>query len=82
MNVILTIVLAVQMLSAVVMVGLVLVQHGKGADMGAAFGGGGGRTTGLSNTFIGTNTGLVNTIGANNNFIISKIKMTFLEKVV
>ena len=34
-----------------------------------AFGGGGGRTTGLSNTFIGTNTGLVNTIGANNNFI-------------
>jgi preprotein translocase subunit SecG len=42
MNVILTIVLAVQMLTAVVMIGLVLVQHGKGADMGAAFGGGGG----------------------------------------
>ena len=42
MSVLLTIVLAVQMLSAIVMVGLVLVQHGKGADMGAAFGGGGG----------------------------------------
>lgn len=42
MNVILTIVLAVQMLTAIVMIGLVLVQHGKGADMGAAFGGGGG----------------------------------------
>jgi preprotein translocase subunit SecG len=41
MNVILTIVLAVQMLSAIVMIGLVLVQHGKGADMGAAFGSGG-----------------------------------------
>ena len=41
MNVILTIVLAVQMLSAIAMVGLVLVQHGKGADMGAAFGSGG-----------------------------------------
>ena len=41
MNVILTIVLAIQMLSAIVMVGLVLVQHGKGADMGAAFGSGG-----------------------------------------
>ena len=41
MNVILTIVLAVQMLTAVVMIGLVLVQHGKGADMGAAFGSGG-----------------------------------------
>ncbi len=41
MNIILTIVLAVQMLAAVVMIGLVLVQHGKGADMGAAFGSGG-----------------------------------------
>lgn len=42
MNVMLTIILAVQMLTAIVMIGLVLVQHGKGADMGAAFGGGGG----------------------------------------
>ena len=41
MNVILTIVLALQMLTAIVMIGLVLVQHGKGADMGAAFGSGG-----------------------------------------
>ncbi|MRD47866.1 preprotein translocase subunit SecG [Caenimonas koreensis] len=41
MNVILTIVLAVQMLSALGMIGLILVQHGKGADMGAAFGSGG-----------------------------------------
>lgn len=41
MNVVLTIVLAVQMLSAVGMIGLILVQHGKGADMGAAFGSGG-----------------------------------------
>ncbi len=42
MNAILTIVLAVQMLTALGMIGLILVQHGKGADMGAAFGGGGG----------------------------------------
>lgn len=41
MNVVLTILLAVQMLSAIAMVGLILVQHGKGADMGAAFGSGG-----------------------------------------
>ncbi|WP_157264556.1 preprotein translocase subunit SecG [Azohydromonas aeria] len=34
------IVLAVQLLSALAMIGLVLVQHGKGADMGASFGGG------------------------------------------
>jgi preprotein translocase subunit SecG len=37
----LTVVLAVQMLSALGMIGLILVQHGKGADMGAAFGSGG-----------------------------------------
>jgi len=36
-----TLILVVQMLSALVMIGLVLVQHGKGADMGAAFGSGG-----------------------------------------
>jgi preprotein translocase subunit SecG len=41
MNVVLTVVLAVQMISALAMVGLILVQHGKGADMGAAFGSGG-----------------------------------------
>ena len=40
MSIILNIVLAVQMLSALVMIGLILVQHGKGADMGAAFGSG------------------------------------------
>jgi preprotein translocase subunit SecG len=41
MNIILTLVLTVQMLSALGMIGLILVQHGKGADMGAAFGSGG-----------------------------------------
>ncbi len=40
MNVMLTVLLAVQMMTALAMVGLILVQHGKGADMGAAFGGG------------------------------------------
>ena len=41
MNIVLNIILAVQMITAVVMIGLILVQHGKGADMGAAFGSGG-----------------------------------------
>ena len=41
MNVFLTILLAVQMIAALVMIGLILIQHGKGADMGAAFGSGG-----------------------------------------
>lgn len=40
MNVMLTIVLAAQMLAALAMIGLILIQHGKGADMGAAFGSG------------------------------------------
>lgn len=41
MNYLITTLLAVQMLSALVMIGLILMQHGKGADMGAAFGSGG-----------------------------------------
>jgi preprotein translocase subunit SecG len=41
MSVVVTIILTVQMLSALAMIGLILVQHGKGADMGAAFGSGG-----------------------------------------
>ena len=41
MNVLVNVILVVQMLAAVGMIGLVLVQHGKGADMGAAFGSGG-----------------------------------------
>ena len=40
MNFVVNIILAVQMISAVAMIGLILIQHGKGADMGAAFGGG------------------------------------------
>ena len=40
MNVLLTLVLVVQILTALGMIGLILIQHGKGADMGAAFGSG------------------------------------------
>jgi preprotein translocase subunit SecG len=35
-----TLLLVLQLLTALVMIGLVLIQHGKGADMGASFGGG------------------------------------------
>jgi len=41
MNFFLTLLLVVQILTALGMIGLILVQHGKGADMGAAFGSGG-----------------------------------------
>ena len=40
MNLILNIVQVVQLLAALAMIGLILVQHGKGADRGAAFGSG------------------------------------------
>ncbi|MEB0164917.1 preprotein translocase subunit SecG, partial [Glaciimonas sp. CA11.2] len=40
MNSVLTIIVVVQVLSALTIIGLVLLQHGKGADMGAAFGSG------------------------------------------
>jgi preprotein translocase subunit SecG len=40
MQALLTIVVVVQLLTALVMIGLVLIQHGKGADMGASFGSG------------------------------------------
>lgn len=42
-----TVVLLLQVISALAMIGLVLVQHGKGADMGASFG------TGASGSLFG-----------------------------
>jgi len=40
MQVWMSVIVAVQLLTALGLVGLVLMQHGKGADMGASFGGG------------------------------------------
>lgn len=40
MNILLTVIIVVQVLTALIIIGLVLLQHGKGADMGAAFGSG------------------------------------------
>lgn len=40
MNSLLAIVIVIQVVTALVIIGLVLLQHGKGADMGAAFGSG------------------------------------------
>jgi preprotein translocase subunit SecG len=47
MNVLMTILQAVQILAAIGMIGLILMQHGKGADAGAAFGGGGSGSASL-----------------------------------
>jgi preprotein translocase subunit SecG len=40
MNILFTVVIVIQVLAALTIIGLVLLQHGKGADMGAAFGSG------------------------------------------
>jgi preprotein translocase subunit SecG len=55
MNVLLTILLAVQILAALGMIGLILMQHGKGADAGAAFGGGGAGSASLFGASGGAN---------------------------
>lgn len=40
MHIVHNLILIIQIVSALAMIGLILVQHGKGADMGAAFGSG------------------------------------------
>ncbi|GGI53016.1 preprotein translocase subunit SecG [Oxalicibacterium solurbis] len=61
MNSLHTIIIVVQVLSALVIIGLVLLQHGKGADMGASFGSGASGSlfgaTGSSN-FLSKSTGV------------------------
>lgn len=66
MNFLLNLLLVVQMLSALGMIGLILMQHGKGADAGAAFGGGAGSAslfgaTGGAN-FLSRTTGVLATV--------------------
>jgi preprotein translocase subunit SecG len=61
MNTFYTVIVIVQVLSALAIIGLVLLQHGKGADMGAAFGSGASGSlfgaTGSSN-FLSKSTGI------------------------
>jgi preprotein translocase subunit SecG len=61
MNTLENLVVVVQVVSALVIIGLVLLQHGKGADMGAAFGSGASGSlfgaTGSSN-FMSKSTGV------------------------
>jgi len=61
MQTLFTLVVVVQVLSALAIIGLVLLQHGKGADMGASFGSGASGSlfgaTGSSN-FLSRSTGV------------------------
>jgi preprotein translocase subunit SecG len=72
-----TIIMLIQVLSALTIIGLVLLQHGKGADMGAAFGSGASGSlfgaTGSSN-FLSKSTGIAAAI-----FFSATLALSFLS---
>ena len=71
-----TLVWVVHILTAAVLIGLVLVQHGKGADMGAAFGSGSAGSlfgSGGSANFLSRSTAVAATI-----FFITSLSLTYL----
>jgi len=76
MNTLLTFVIVIQVLAALTIIGLVLLQHGKGADMGAAFGSGASGSlfgaTGSSN-FLSKSTGVAAAI-----FFSATLALAFL----
>ena len=71
-----TLIIVVQLMSALGVIGLVLLQHGKGADMGAAFGSGASGSlfgaTGSAN-FLSRTTAVLAAI-----FFVSTLALTYL----
>ena len=76
MQVWMNLVLVLQLLAALAMIGLVLVQHGKGADMGASFGSGASGSlfgaTGSAN-FLSRSTAVCATV-----FFVSTLVLAFM----
>ncbi|AIY42307.1 Preprotein translocase subunit SecG [Collimonas arenae] len=76
MNTVFNIIVIVQVLAALTIIGLVLLQHGKGADMGAAFGSGASGSlfgaTGSSN-FLSKSTGFAAAL-----FFIATLALVYL----
>jgi len=76
MDILQTLVIVVHIIAALVIIGLVLLQHGKGADMGASFGGGSAGSlfgaTGSAN-FLSRTTAVVATI-----FFLTSLGMAFI----
>lgn len=76
MNTLLTAIVIIQVLSALTIIGLVLLQHGKGADMGAAFGSGASGSlfgaTGSSN-FLSKSTGVAAAV-----FFIATLTLAYI----
>ncbi|SRR5450830_503274 len=75
MNTLFTVIVVIQVLAALTIIGLVLLQHGKGADMGAAFGSGASGSlfgaTGSSN-FLSKSTGVAAAI-----FFVATLGLAF-----
>jgi len=71
-----TVIHALQLLTALTMIGLVLIQHGKGADMGSGFGGGASGSlfgaTGSAN-FLSRTTAVLATV-----FFLSSLGLAYL----
>lgn len=71
--------IAIHVLCTIAIIGLVLIQHGKGADAGAAFGGGGGGASGSlfgsqgSANFLSRTTAVVATV-----FFLTSLSLTYL----
>ncbi|MBV8624124.1 MAG: preprotein translocase subunit SecG [Herbaspirillum sp.] len=76
MNTLFLVVVVVQVLAALAIIGLVLLQHGKGADMGAAFGSGASGSlfgaTGSSN-FLSKSTAVAAGL-----FFVATLALTFI----
>ena len=75
MHLALNIILTVQILTAIGLIALILVQHGKGADMGAAFGSGGsGSLFGASGSanFLSRSTAVLATV-----FFVSTLALAY-----
>jgi len=77
MQIWMTLILAVQLIAAVAMIGLVLLQQGKGADMGASFGSGASGSlfgaTGSAN-FLSRSTAACATV-----FFLCTLALTFMS---
>jgi len=76
MNAFASIIVAIQVLTALGMIGLILIQHGKGADMGASFGSGSaGSLFGASGSanFLSRSTAILATV-----FFIATLALAYL----
>ncbi len=77
MNTLLAIVIVIQVITALIIIGLVLIQHGKGADMGAAFGSGASGSlfgaSGSSN-FLSRSTGIAAAV-----FFVATLALSFIS---